>query len=61
MIKLVIDMMGGDNGTKATIEAVQRLLNETDDLKIVAVGNEEELAVLKDRVKLIHIYLFQVL
>ena len=53
MIKLVIDMMGGDNGTKATIEAVQRLLNETDDLKIVAVGNEEELAVLKDRVTII--------
>ena len=31
MINLVIDMMGGDNGFKATSEAVKQFLKENDD------------------------------
>lgn len=53
MIKLVIDMMGGDNSTKATIGAVNRFLDEIKDAEIIAVGDEKELISLKDKVKII--------
>lgn len=53
MVKLVIDMMGGDNGSKATVEAVNRFLNEINDCEIIAVGDENELASLKNRVTII--------
>ena len=53
MVKLVIDMMGGDNGSKATIEAVNRFLDEVKDCEIVAVGDEKELECLKDKVQII--------
>ena len=48
MVKLVIDMMGGDNGVNATVPAVKKLLNDFDDLFIVAVGEEDKSAELKD-------------
>ena len=48
MVKLVIDMMGGNNGVNATVPAVKKLLNDFDDLFIVAVGEEDKLAELKD-------------
>lgn len=44
MVKLVIDMMGGDNGTKATIEGVKIFLNEIKDCEVVAVGNLDALS-----------------
>lgn len=55
MVKIVIDMMGGDNGSKPTIAAVQKALNDFGDIEVVAVGDENELSVFKDnkRVKII--------
>lgn len=53
MIKLVIDMMGGDNGVKATIEAVNHFLDTVSDAEIIAVGDEKELEPIKSRVKII--------
>ncbi len=53
MIKLVIDMMGGDNGSKPTVEAVNRFLNEINDCEIVAVGDESQLSSLNKKVKII--------
>ena len=55
MIKLVIDMMGGDNGYKPTVAAVSKFLEDFPDAEIVAVGNENVLTPLqgKDRVKII--------
>ena len=47
-MKIVIDMMGGDNGVNATVPAVKKLLNDFDDLFIIAVGDEDKLAELKD-------------
>lgn len=38
-MKLVIDMMGGDNGIKATIPALKEFLNKHNDVFIYAVGN----------------------
>ena len=43
MVKIVIDMMGGDNGYAITIEAVQKFLKEHDDCEIIAVGDEKVL------------------
>lgn len=48
MVKLVIDMMGGDNGVSATINGVKKFLQDIDDCEIVAVGNLDTLSELKD-------------
>lgn len=53
MIKIVVDMMGGDNGVKATIGAVNRFLDTIKDAEIIAVGDEKELEPLKGKVKII--------
>ena len=53
MVKLVIDMMGGDNGSSATIGGVKKFLESHDDCEIIAVGDEKELEPIKDIVKII--------
>lgn len=55
MVKLAIDMMGGDNGSKPTIEAVSKFVEDYKDVEIIAVGDEQELSSLKDkeRIKII--------
>ena len=55
MIKIVVDMMGGDNGSTPTIAAVNKFMKDHDDVFIVAVGDEKTLECYKDnpRVKVI--------
>lgn len=53
MVKLVIDMMGGDNGVSATLEAVNRFVDEIEDAQIVAVGDADKLTTLNKKVKVI--------
>ena len=53
MFKLVLDMMGGDNGVKVTVEAVNKFLASVKDCEIIAVGDEKELESLKDKVTII--------
>jgi len=55
MVKIVIDMMGGDNGSKITIPAVQKILKDYSDIEIVAVGDEKDLSLFNEnpRVKII--------
>ncbi len=53
MIKLVIDMLGGDNGLDASIEAVNRFLDENKDAEIIAVGDIDKLSSLSKRAKII--------
>ena len=53
-MKLVIDMMGGDHGTKTTIEAVKQFVQLHKDCEIFAVGNEEEIQELNG-LPLVHI------
>lgn len=53
MVKLVIDMMGGDNGAEATIGGVKKFLESHKDVEIVAVGDEKVLEPIKDLVKII--------
>ena len=43
MIRIIVDMMGGDHGSAATKEAVSKFLKDHDDVEIIAVGAEEEI------------------
>lgn len=54
MVKLVIDMMGGDNGLAATIDGVKLFKAAHDDVEIVAVGDYKSLEPIRDIAKLIH-------
>ena len=47
MVKIVIDMMGGDNGYQITVEAVKNFLAKHDDCEIIAVGEEKALEPIK--------------
>lgn len=42
-MKLVLDMMGGDNGSKVTVATVKECLKQYDDIYFYCVGNVEEL------------------
>ena len=42
-MKIAIDAMGGDNGSKAVVEAVKEFKKEYQDVEIVVFGKEEEL------------------
>lgn len=55
MVKIVVDMMGGDNGYKPTIAATNKFLADHDDVFIYAVGDEKVLECYKgnDKVKII--------
>lgn len=47
MRKIVVDMMGGDNGSPATVGAVKIFLSRHNDVEVVCVGKKEELTALE--------------
>ena len=47
MKTIVIDVMGGDNGSKPIVDAILKFKNENEDFNIVAVGKKEELFLLE--------------
>ena len=53
MVKIVIDMMGGDNGSKATVGGVLKFLKNVNDCEVVAVGDPEELKKLEGKCQII--------
>jgi len=53
MVKLIVDLMGGDNGFAVTVEAVNKFVEEHDDVEIVGVGNPENLQQLSEKVRVI--------
>lgn len=53
MIKIAIDVMGMDKGSKVAKDAILRFLNEYKDVELVAFGNEDELEELKGKCKII--------
>ncbi len=53
MIKLAIDAMGGDNGSKIVVEAVLDYLNEHQDVEFYVVGKKEELSLLEGKVTIV--------
>ena len=42
-MKIAVDAMGGDNGSKPIIEAVKEFLKDNQDVELVVFGKEEEL------------------
>jgi len=42
-MKIAIDAMGGDNGSKPIIEAIKEFLKDNKDVEIIVFGKEEEL------------------
>ena len=52
-MKIVIDTMGGDNGSNATVGGILKFLENHKDVEIIAVGDEKELEPLKDKCKII--------
>ena len=48
MVKLVIDMMGSDGGSKIAIDGVLLFLKENEKVELFCVGDEIELSPLKD-------------
>lgn len=42
-MKIAVDAMGGDNGSKPIVQAVKEFLQENKDVEIVVFGKEEEL------------------
>lgn len=44
MIKMIVDTMGSDNGSEATVGGILRFLETHKDVEIIAVGKKEELS-----------------
>ncbi len=53
-MKIIVDMMGGDNGSAATSEAVKIFHKAHPEVELILVGKEEELASLKNTFKIIN-------
>lgn len=43
MLKMVVDTMGGDNGSKVVVTAIKNFLKKNNDVEIIAVGKKQEL------------------
>ena len=52
-MKIVIDTMGGDNGSSAPVGGILKFLEEHKDVEIIAVGDEKELEQLKGKCEII--------
>ena len=53
MINLVVDAMGGDNGSKVIVDAIKNFLKDYPDVKITACGKKEELQELEGLCRII--------
>jgi len=53
MKTIVVDMMGSDLGSKATVDGVKQFFARNQGAKLILVGNPDELAPLKDSCEII--------
>ena len=53
MLKLIVDTMGGDNGSSVVVTAILNFLKENQDVEIIAVGKKEELTALEGKCRII--------
>lgn len=53
MIKLAIDAMGGDLGSKIVVEAILEYLSNNNDVEFYVVGKKEELTELEGKVTIV--------
>ena len=54
MIKIAVDVMGMDNGSKVAVDAILEFLSKHDDVQVVAFGKEEELSLLKGKCEIVN-------
>lgn len=54
MKTIIIDTLGGDNGSAPIIEAIKSFLNDNPEDKVIAVGKEEELQELKGMCEIVN-------
>ncbi|GGI41733.1 phosphate acyltransferase PlsX [Mammaliicoccus stepanovicii] len=54
MVKIAIDMMGGDNAPNIVIEAVKQAIHDFKDLEILLFGDENKCDFKHERVKFTH-------
>lgn len=54
MYSIIVDTLGGDNGSAPIIKAIKEFVSLNPDTHIIAVGNEEELKEIKDICEIIH-------
>ena len=52
-MKIAVDTLGGDNGSKPIVEAINNFLSKNSDVKIVAYGKKEELAELEGKCEIV--------
>ena len=53
-MKIAVDAMGGDNGSKAIIDAIKEFKKDNQDVEIVVFGKEEELFELSSIAKIVN-------
>ena len=53
-MRIAVDTIGGDNGSKVIVEAIINFLSKHKDVEIVAVGNQDELKELEGKCEIIH-------
>ncbi|MBO4682238.1 MAG: phosphate acyltransferase PlsX [Bacilli bacterium] len=53
MARLIIDAMGGDNGSKAVVEAVLNYLEKKPETNFTVVGKKEELTALEGKCEIV--------
>ena len=53
MIKIVVDAMGGDNGSSIVVEAAKKFLADYKDVELTLVGKKEELSSLENSCRII--------
>ena len=54
MVKLAIDMMGGDNAPDIVLEAVQKAVEDFKDLEIILFGDEKKYNLNHERIEFRH-------
>lgn len=53
MIKIVVDAMGGDNGSSIIVEAIEKFLKDNNDVEITVAGKKEELSALEGKCRIL--------
>ena len=49
MVKIVVDAMGGDNGSSVVVSAIKQFLKDNNDVEITVCGKKEELSELEGK------------
>ena len=54
MKNIIVDTLGGDNGSAPIIKAIKSFLDDNKDFHVVAVGNKDELSSLEGKCEIVH-------